>query len=125
MTCPVCGTGEIIVKRTPTGKTFYVCLEAECEFMSWSEPHPLVCQVCESPYLVEKKSASGKTYLRCPRAGCNYVQALPGESGTDLLDEKIGAAEGPVRKKVRVVRRAQGAAGGGATKKVRVVRRRK
>jgi ssDNA-binding Zn-finger/Zn-ribbon topoisomerase 1 len=125
MTCPVCGTGEIIVKRTPTGKTFYVCLEAECEFMSWSEPHPLVCQVCESPYLVEKKSASGKTYLRCPRAGCNYVQALPGESGTDLLDEKIGAAEGPVRKKVRVVRRAQGTAGGGATKKVRVVRRRK
>ncbi len=124
MLCPLCKESEVVTKRTPTGKTFYVCLEPDCEFMAWSKPHQLSCQVCESPYLVEKKSAKGKKHLRCPRAGCNYMQAMPGEDGKDLLDEKPAAAE-PVRKKVRVVRRVKGTSGSGGTKKVRVVRRRK
>jgi DNA topoisomerase-1 len=123
MTCPICRESEIITKRTPTGKPFYVCPEPDCEFMAWSKPRPLPCQVCGSAYLVEKKSAAGKKHLRCPKAGCNYMQALPGEDGMDLLVEPPKSAE-PVRKKVRVVRRAQGSAAGG-TRKVKLVRRRK
>lgn len=129
MTCPLCRENDLVTKRTPTGKVFYVCLDPDCEFMAWSTPHDISCQVCGSPYLVEKKSIKGKIHLRCPKAGCNYEQASPGEDGTDQFDENPKPEEA-VRKKVRVVRRVKGAASGssssgGATKKVRVVRRRK
>jgi len=53
--CPLCGTARLIEKRTPAGRSFYVCPAADCEFMAWSRPHDVPCQVCGSPYLVEKK----------------------------------------------------------------------
>lgn len=118
MACPICDIGNVITKRTPTGKTFYVCPEQDCEFMAWSQPHAVPCQACNSPFLVEKKNISGKRYLRCPRAGCNYMQPMPGEEG-----EGFDPAAVP-RKKVRV-RRVKGGAGGGKKRKVRVVRRKK
>lgn len=117
--CPICMVGNIITKRTPTGKIFYVCPERDCEFIAWSTPHAAQCQACNSPFLVEKKNAKGELYLRCPRAGCNYTQPIPGGEG---IDPDIPVAP---KKKVRV-RRVKGSAGsGGKTRKVRVVRRKK
>ncbi|MBU0483290.1 MAG: topoisomerase DNA-binding C4 zinc finger domain-containing protein [Proteobacteria bacterium] len=119
MDCPICKIGRVVSKLTPTGKSFYVCPEQDCEFMAWSPPHKVSCQVCSSPFLVEKKSADGKIHLRCPRAGCNYMQPLPGESGNGEL-----ARDAPVRKKVMVRRVSKGGAvTGGKRRKVRVVRR--
>ena len=120
MDCPLCDIGKVIIKRTPTGKIFYVCPEQDCEFMAWALPHAIPCQACNSPFLVEKKNISGKRYLRCPRAGCNYMQPLPGEGGADIDFSRPTA-----RKKVRVRRAAKGKGGGGKVRKVRVVRRKK
>lgn len=128
MACPLCREGKIVNKRTPSGKTFYVCLEADCEFMAWSQPFITPCQVCDSPYLVAKKSLSGKMQLKCPRAGCDYSQLFPGGGEVDGLDDRPAS---PTRKKVRRVRRmATGATPGsgaatGGKRKVRVVRRKK
>ena len=121
MACPVCSGGQVVNKRTPTGKTFYVCLDADCEFMAWSRPHHIPCQVCDSPYLVEKKTLGGKSQLRCPRAGCNYTRNLDGAVGSDGPE-----APAPPKKKVRRVRRvAKGSSGlkSGGKRRVRVVRR--
>ncbi|HFQ81245.1 MAG TPA: hypothetical protein ENK33_07730 [Desulfobacterales bacterium] len=114
--CPLCGTARLIEKRTPAGKSFYVCPAAECEFMAWSRPHDVPCQICGSPYLVEKKGTGGRLSLRCPRAECDYVLPLAGDS------EVISPP--PVdkpKKKIRVRRVAKGS----ARKRVRVVRRKK
>ena len=131
MSCPLCLAGKVLTKRTPTGKTFYVCLESACEFMAWSKPHTLSCQVCESPYLVEKKSPQGHLHLRCPRAGCNYMCPMPGEGGLELLQEQQAAdlvSKSSTTQKTSQVRKVQGKGGSaavGGKKKVRVVRRRK
>ncbi len=117
MLCPLCGDGKIIQKRTPTGKTMYVCPEADCEFMAWARPYNIPCQICDSTYLVEKKSSGGSKKLCCPRAGCNYKLLLPG--GEESQD---APPEPKKKKKVRVRRVAKGS---GSGKKVRVVRRRK
>ncbi|MFZ5776433.1 MAG: DNA topoisomerase [Thermodesulfobacteriota bacterium] len=118
MVCPLCQIGNVVSKQTPTGKPFYVCPEAECEFMSWSRPHPTPCRVCGSPYLVEKRTLAGATVLHCPKAGCGYSQPLSGVAGEGVPQP---------RKKVvvrRVARPGGAPAGsGGATRKVRVVRR--
>jgi DNA topoisomerase-1 len=117
--CPVCRTGTVVTKHTPTGKIFYVCPEQDCEFMAWSKPHAIACQVCDSPFLVEKKNLDGRLSLRCPRAGCTFTRPLAGGGGAE--QEPVGA---PLKKKVLVRRVAPGSGGaGGATKKVRIVRR--
>ncbi|MFC1513071.1 DNA topoisomerase [Thermodesulfobacteriota bacterium] len=120
--CPVCRKGQIMHKKTPTGKPFYVCPREECEFMAWAVPHPLPCQVCGSSFLVEKKDLHGHLFLRCPKAGCNYRQPLPGDDGAALL---AAEQEGVQKKKKVLVRRvAKGATAGGKKRKV-LVRRRK
>ncbi|MDP2757820.1 MAG: DNA topoisomerase [Desulfurivibrionaceae bacterium] len=117
--CPVCRTGTVVTKHTPTGKIFYVCPEQDCEFMAWSKPHAIACQLCDSPFLVEKKSLDGGTSLRCPRAGCTFSRPLSGGGSAEQE-----SAEAPRKKKVLVRRVAPGSGGGGgATKKVRIVRR--
>jgi DNA topoisomerase-1 len=116
LSCPLCGQESLVIKRTPTGKKFYVCPGEECEFMAWSRPHAVTCPGCGSPFLVEKTTAAGQTVLRCPRAGCSHLQALAGEQSAGE------AVATPVRKKV-LVRRPAG--GTGAGKKKVLVRRRK
>lgn len=112
--CPLCHQGQLVVKRTPTGKDMYVCRRESCEFMAWSKPHAIHCPLCSSSFLVEKKGVSGKVVLRCPKAGCNYSQ--PRAAG----DEQ----EAPVMRKKVVVRRVKGSSTGGGKRKV-VVRRKK
>ncbi|MEW6518329.1 MAG: DNA topoisomerase [Thermodesulfobacteriota bacterium] len=114
--CPLCGQESLVIKRTPTGKKFYVCPGEECEFMAWSRPHAITCPGCGSPFLVEKTTEAGQTVLRCPRAGCSHLQALAGEQPAGE------AVATPVRKKV-LVRRPAG--GTGAGKKKVLVRRKK
>ncbi|MEA2084034.1 MAG: DNA topoisomerase [Thermodesulfobacteriota bacterium] len=143
MICPVCNEKRVISKRTPTGRTFYVCPDRKCEFMAWSKPHIQPCKVCNSPFLVEKRTVTGKTVLRCPRAGCNYMEPMPGDDGMDLVDARIQddpefadapiddigspveAAPAPKKKKIRVRRSSKGSSSvsSGGKKKVRLVRR--
>ena len=126
MACPVCSDGKIVNKRTPSGKTFYVCLEPECEFMAWSRPHYVSCQVCDFPYLIEKKTLKGKIQLKCPKAGCNYGQNLKGGVVAPAAE---GDAAPKKKRRVRIRRVPKGTAakssGGGGKKKVRMVRRKK
>lgn len=120
MFCPLCKEGKIIKKRTPTGKSFYVCPETDCEFMAWSRPYYIPCQVCDSSYLVEKKALDGTIRLTCPRAGCDYSLSLPGGG-----DPTISPEPQAPKKKIRVRRVSKGSASGSGKKIVRVVRRKK
>lgn len=122
--CPLCQTGNIVSKHTPTGKPFYVCPEPDCEFMAWAKPHAIPCQVCDSPFLVEKKNLAGKISLRCPRAGCNYTQPFAGEEDiAPAAGTPAAPGQAPVKKKVLVRRVKGGAPAAGGVRKVRVVRR--
>ncbi len=51
--CPKCG-GDIIVRRTKKGRTFYGCSNAPgCDFMSWQKPSAIPCPKCGG-LMVEK-----------------------------------------------------------------------
>ncbi len=123
LVCPLCTTGEILVKATPSGKSLYVCSRPECRFMAWGRPHAEPCPVCGSPYLVEKKTASGGMELRCPRAGCRYRRGFAAaESSAAPVVDAVAAAPSPA-----------GGDGAGTTtampvkkkRRIRVVRRKK
>ncbi len=43
MKCPKCGTGDVIVRRTRSKKSFYGCSRyPDCDFASWTKPKPAV-----------------------------------------------------------------------------------
>lgn len=127
LACPLCDQ-KLNRRQTPTGKSFYVCENSDCQFMSWSRPHYLPCGLCDSPYLIEK-TIRGITQLRCPRAGCPYGQPLAEEAEESVKTPAQATSPvtatnaAPKTKKVLVRRVAGGASTGGGTRKVRIIRR--
>jgi DNA topoisomerase-1 len=74
--CPLCGTGEIIERRSRRGKTFFGCNRyPECDFVAWSRPIAEICPQCGSKYLLEKRLKSGH-FAECPNKECKYRQPL-------------------------------------------------
>jgi len=66
--CPTCGTekgGEIIARRTRTGREFFGCSRyPECEYTSWKRPLPGPCPHCGGMLVL-----SGRGTARCTVCG--------------------------------------------------------
>lgn len=71
VTCPKCGKGQIVERRSKKNRIFYGCDQyPTCDFVSWDKPIQRQCPKCGS-YLVEKKTKNGKT-VECPK--CDYKE---------------------------------------------------
>ncbi|ONI39214.1 DNA topoisomerase I [Candidatus Epulonipiscium fishelsonii] len=68
--CPVCSTGQVILKKTKKGRIYYGCSEEACDFMSWQKPTGEKCPNC-SDVLIEKGSSKNKKTV-CRNSQCNY-----------------------------------------------------
>ena len=52
--CPRCKDGDILLKKSKRGRSFYGCSSyPECDFVSWDKPSGDFCKECGS-YMVEK-----------------------------------------------------------------------
>lgn len=93
VTCPECGQGELLEKRSRRGKIFYSCSRfPTCKFALWDRPVAEECPQCGSPYLTEKITKRNGHQKICPNEGCDYkvtVEASP-ESSADAP-----ASDGP------------------------------
>ena len=73
ITCPTCGKGKVIERKSKKNRLFYGCDRyPECEFVSWDKPVGRECPKC-SHYLVEKKVKSGKQIV-CSQ--CDYKEEI-------------------------------------------------
>ena len=73
VTCPVCGEGHVIERKSKKNCIFYGCDRyPTCEFVSWDKPVGRNCPKCEH-YLVEKK-AKGSKQVVCSH--CDYKEEL-------------------------------------------------
>ena len=69
--CPKCGEGEIIEKKSKSGKIFYGCNKyPDCDFALWDEPTGEKCPKCGE--LMIKKATSNGTVERCSNRKCGY-----------------------------------------------------
>ena len=67
--CPLCG-GEVIVRKTKTGRTFYGCSNyPDCKFTSWDKPSQEKCPLC-GQYMVEHVQKGGAVTLYCSDPAC-------------------------------------------------------
>ena len=76
VTCPECGQGEIVEKRSRKGKNFYSCNRyPDCKFALWSKPTGEKCPKCDSLIVF-----GAKGMVRCSSKECDYQKETT-ESG--------------------------------------------
>lgn len=74
--CPKCAEGQVVVKRSKKGRSFYGCDKyPACDFISWGKPVDKACPACGAKYLVEKITKSGGS-LACATEGCGHKESL-------------------------------------------------
>lgn len=65
VTCPKCGEGEIVARRTKRGRTFFSCNRyPKCDFALWNKPTGEKCPKCQS-LLAEKGKKIGCSNKEC------------------------------------------------------------
>lgn len=65
VTCPKCGKGDVVEKKSKRNRKFYGCSRyPECDFVSWDQPISRVCPN-DGHFLVQKKNKKGLIVL-CP-----------------------------------------------------------
>jgi DNA topoisomerase-1 len=92
LACPKCSVGQVVVKRSKKGRTFFGCDKyPDCDFVSWGKPVDKPCPVCGAKYLVEKLNKTGG-HLACVNEGCGHKEPLPGATVPAL---SAASAPGP------------------------------
>jgi DNA topoisomerase-1 len=75
VTCPECGKGEIVEKRSQRGKTFWSCNRyPDCKFSLWKKPVSRDCPDCGANFLLEKFTKKHGLQFVCNTEGCQYVE---------------------------------------------------
>jgi DNA topoisomerase-1 len=75
VTCPECGEGEIVERRTRKGRIFYSCNRfPKCKFALWNKPTGEKCPKCGSLLV-----AAGKSKIKCSTKECDYSRAAEQE----------------------------------------------
>jgi DNA topoisomerase-1 len=75
VTCPKCGKGEVVAKKSRRGKIFYGCNKyPECDQAFWNKPVDEKCPDCGS-LLTEKVLKKG-TFRACPEKGCGFSRQV-------------------------------------------------
>ncbi|MBD3297581.1 MAG: type I DNA topoisomerase [candidate division Zixibacteria bacterium] len=63
-------TGELVPRRTRTGRTFYSCSRyPECKYAVWNRPVPTPCPHCDSEFMLQKSTKAKGDHLKCPACG--------------------------------------------------------
>jgi DNA topoisomerase-1 len=95
VSCPECGTGELVSKKSTRG-AFYACSSyPTCKFTLRNKPIPQSCPQCGARFLVEHTVKHGGRELQCRTEGCKFEKALP-----DVINgepEKRDSGPGPGR----------------------------
>ena len=67
--CPICKKGDIVTKKTRTGKIFYGCTNyPKCKAATWDLPTLNLCPKCKS-MLVNKEGT-----IKCSNVKCDYQE---------------------------------------------------
>ncbi len=71
VTCPKCGKGVIVERKSKRGTVFYGCNQyPDCDFVLWNEPTGENCPTCGS--LLVKKVLKKGTVIACSSMKCSY-----------------------------------------------------
>ncbi|MDR2877580.1 MAG: type I DNA topoisomerase [Chromatiales bacterium] len=74
VTCPQCGKGTMLQRRSRRGKVFFSCSTyPDCDYAVWNEPKAMPCPECQWPMLTIKTTKRGSE-LVCPQKECGHTE---------------------------------------------------
>ena len=77
ITCPECGEGEMMEKKSRYGKIFYSCNRyPKCKYALWNLPKEEACPKCSWPLTEIKVTKRWGTVQRCPQEECSWEKEL-------------------------------------------------
>ena len=72
VTCPSCGQGRVVERRSRKGRTFYGCSRyPDCRFTSWQRLSPHPCPRC-GHYMVEQRRGGEVVRVMCANKACGF-----------------------------------------------------
>lgn len=78
VTCPKCGQGEIVFKKSKKGTVFFGCNRyPDCDYVSWYEPVKEKCPNCGS--MLVKKITKNAKKLECTNKECAFTKEMEEE----------------------------------------------
>ncbi|MFQ5519135.1 MAG: DNA topoisomerase, partial [Mariprofundus sp.] len=77
ITCPQCGKGTFLEKKSRRGKIFYSCSTyPKCSNALWNKPIDQACPQCKAPFVTEKTTKRhGKQHV-CATEGCGWKEQV-------------------------------------------------
>ena len=88
VTCPKCGKGTMLKRKSRRGKIFYSCSTyPDCDYAVWNEPVPGPCPDCNWPILTIKTTKKRGTERVCPQPDCKFAEAYELETAEDSETE--------------------------------------
>jgi DNA topoisomerase-1 len=76
VTCPQCGKGKIVERRSRRGKIFFGCgAYPDCDFVLWRRPVDKSCPDCGRAYLVERITKRFGHQFICDSENCDHVES--------------------------------------------------
>ena len=73
ITCPECGKGTFLEKKSRRGKVFYSCSGyPKCKNALWNKPIDRPCPECGAPFVTEKVTKRNGTEHLCASEGCGW-----------------------------------------------------
>ena len=79
VSCPKCGNGTIVERKSKRGTVFYGCNKyPDCDFVLWNEPTGETCPTCGN--LLVKKQLKAGTTIECSNRTCGYKAPTPEET---------------------------------------------
>ncbi len=82
VTCPACGEGQLVEKRSRRGRAFWGCERyPACTHTVPHKPVPTPCPACGAPFLLERKQGRKGVLRVCVREGCGWEGPAVGEEG--------------------------------------------
>ncbi|MDX8409384.1 MAG: type I DNA topoisomerase [Mariprofundales bacterium] len=77
LTCPECGKGTFLEKKSRRGKIFYSCSTyPKCKNALWNKPIDRPCPECSAPFVTEKVTKRNGTEHLCASEGCGWKEKI-------------------------------------------------
>jgi DNA topoisomerase-1 len=75
VTCPQCGKGQLVERRSRRGKLFFGCSAyPDCDFVVWRRPVDKACPECGQSYLLERLTKRDGRQLVCDGENCTHSE---------------------------------------------------
>jgi DNA topoisomerase I len=79
VSCPTCGVGDVVERRTKKGRVFYGCSRyPECDFSAWSKPTGEKCPRCDGVMILVGRGGNAQKCQQCDfRSTAREIAAEP------------------------------------------------